>query len=279
MSLPELPTLGLVAPPDLPPEQIMQVAKTAEDGGIDELWFWEDCFASSGLAPAAAVLGATTKLDVGIGLMPVPLRAPTLTAMEIATLARMFPGRFRPGLGHGVKGWMQQAGVAAGSPLTLLREHATAIAALLAGDTVSSAGRYVALDAVTLRWPPESIPGLLIGGRGPKTLALAGELTAGAILDDVAPGGEVNPERTRAAVRTVRAARSAAGRTGDPEIVVILPVPERTSTEQLRERLAALGSHGVTTVTAVAGFVDGPPAGDERVLQLAEQLIQIVGRG
>ncbi|OYO05459.1 LLM class flavin-dependent oxidoreductase [Enemella evansiae] len=278
MSTPDLPSLALVAPPDLPPEQIIRVAQTAESGGIDELWFWEDCFASSGLGPAAAALAATARIKVGIGLLPVPLRAPTLTAMEIATLARMFPGRFRPGLGHGVRDWMKQAGVAVGSPLTLLREHTTTINALLAGETVTYAGRYVALDEVRLRWPPEELPGLLVGGRGPKTLALAGELSAGAILDDVAPAGVPDLDRMRDAVETVRAARREAGRQGSPEIVAILPVPGGTSTDELRDRLAALGSAGATTVTAVAEFVDGPPAGDDRVFALAEQLAEIGGK-
>lgn len=268
----ELPSLALVAPPDLPPEQIIRVAQTIESSGIEELWFWEDCFASSGIGPAAAALAATDTIKVGIGLLPAPLRAPTLTAMEIATLARIFPGRFRPGLGHGVRDWMKQAGVAVGSPLTLLREHTVTINALLAGETVTYAGRYVALEDVTLRWPPAEIPGLLIGGRGPKTLALAGELSAGAILDDVAPTGVPDANRTREAVDTVRAARAAAGRPGDPEIVAILPVPETTSTDQLRDRLAELRANGVATVTVVAGAVDGPPAGDDRVFALAGQL-------
>lgn len=135
------PALGIVAPPDLPPEQILRIGRAAESAGLPEVWLWEDCFASSGVAPAAALLAATSRIAVGIGLMPAPLRAPSLTAMEIATLARMFPGRFRPGLGHGVHEWMQQAGVAVESPLTLLREQVEAVTALLSGETVTTEGR------------------------------------------------------------------------------------------------------------------------------------------
>ncbi|AKT52561.1 hypothetical protein ADJ73_03380 [Arsenicicoccus sp. oral taxon 190] len=267
-----MPTVGLVAPPDLPPEQILRVAQTAEDSGVDELWLWEDCFATSGLGPAAAVLGATTRLRVGIGLMPVPLRAPSLTAMEIASLARMCPGRFRPGLGHGVADWMRQAGVGVESPLTLLREHLTTIGALLRGETVSYAGRYVQLDDVTLRWPPHEVPSLLVGGRGPKTLAVAGGLAAGAILDDVVRRGIPDVDRLREAVGQVRAARAQAGQEGEPEIVALLPVRDDITTDQLHERLATLREHGVTTATVAAFDDDGSPAGDERVLRLAELL-------
>ena len=39
-----------------------------------------------------------------------PLRNVALTAMELATVERMFPGRFVPGIGHGVLDWMGQVG-------------------------------------------------------------------------------------------------------------------------------------------------------------------------
>ena len=61
---------------------------------------------------------------VGIGLMPAPLRNVATAAMEIATLERLFPGRFVPVVGHGVQDWMGQIGARAESPLTLLREYA-----------------------------------------------------------------------------------------------------------------------------------------------------------
>lgn len=267
-----LPALGVVAPPDLPPEQILVIGREAEAADLDDVWLWEDCFATSGIAPAAALLAATSRVNVGIGLMPAPLRAPSLTAMEIATLARMFPGRFRPGLGHGVSEWMAQAGVAPASPLTLLREHVTAITALLDGRTVTGDGMYVSLTDVTLRWPPAQVPGLLVGGRGPRTLALAGELAAGVILDDVAPGGEPDVERLQQAVGAVRTARSDADRDGEPDVVAIVPVHLGTSAAQLHDRLATLGRHGVTTVAAVAVEPDGPPVGDDRILTLIGRL-------
>ena len=83
----------------------------------------EDCFRESGIASAAAALAWTEGLRVGIGLLPVPLCNAALTAMEIATLDRMFPGRAVIGVGHGVRDWMGQVGARVESPLTLLREY------------------------------------------------------------------------------------------------------------------------------------------------------------
>ena len=93
-------------------------------------------------------------MRVGIGLLPVPLRNPALAAMEIATLARLFPDRFVPALGHGVLDWMGQVGARVASPMTLLREHAVAVRELLDGERVDVDGRYVHLDGVALDWPP-----------------------------------------------------------------------------------------------------------------------------
>ena len=159
--------LGVIFPPDLAPEQLRPVALAAEESGLDELWLWEDCFAESGIATAAAVLAWTERLRVGIGLLPVPLRNVALTAMELATLARLFPGRLVPGVGHGVLEWMGQVGARVPSPMTLLDEYATALRELLRGQTVSTSGRYVTLDAVGLAWPPQAVPPVLVGAVGP----------------------------------------------------------------------------------------------------------------
>jgi alkanesulfonate monooxygenase SsuD/methylene tetrahydromethanopterin reductase-like flavin-dependent oxidoreductase (luciferase family) len=126
----------------------------------------------------------------------------------------MFPGRFLPGLGHGVIPWMVQAGAAVASPITLLREYTLAVRALLAGERVSTEGRYVRLDDVGLEWPPACPPIISGGGHGPKTLRLAGELADGLLLGSVESLDEVRA--ARAAVDAVR---------GDRPFQVVLNVP------------------------------------------------------
>ena len=144
-------TLAAIFPPTQPPERIVAVAAAADAAGLAELWVWEDCFSESGIATATAMLAATSRIRVGIGLLPVPLRNVALTAMELATVSRLFPGRLVAGVGHGVLDWMGQAGARVESPMTLLREYTTALYALLHGETVTTRGRYVNLDAVAAR--------------------------------------------------------------------------------------------------------------------------------
>lgn len=177
-----VPTLGCAFVPTLPPERLHELATCVEAAGLDELWVWEDCFKESGIASATAALAWTTTLRVGIGLLPTPLRNVALTAMELAMIERMFPGRLIAGVGHGVQVWMGQVGARVDSPMTLLREYTDALRRLLAGERVSVHGRYVQLDDVALDWPPSTAPPVMLGGSGPRSLALAAELGDGNLL-------------------------------------------------------------------------------------------------
>jgi alkanesulfonate monooxygenase SsuD/methylene tetrahydromethanopterin reductase-like flavin-dependent oxidoreductase (luciferase family) len=177
------PRLGVIYRPTFAPTGLRAAATAAEAAGVDELWLWEDCFQQGGIAQVAVALAATERLSVGVGLVPAPLRNVAAAAMEFATLEAMFPGRVRIAVGHGVQSWMRQAGAAVASPMTLLREYVTALHALLAGDTVTVDGRYVQLSEVQLEFPPQQRLPILIGGTGPKTLQLAGEIADGVIID------------------------------------------------------------------------------------------------
>lgn len=174
--------LGCVYLPQFAPERLAATAAAADEAGVDDLWVWEDCFLAGGVSAAAIALSHSRSLSVGIGVAPVPMRNPALTAMEIATLARAFPGRVRVGLGHGVQGWMAQIGARVESPMTLFREHLTCIGALLRGERVTFHGRYVHLEDVALDWPPDPGTELLAAAMGPKTLRLSGELATGTVI-------------------------------------------------------------------------------------------------
>lgn len=257
-------SFGLICPPDAPPQRLPAVASACEVNGIEELWLWEDCFATSGLAPAVAALAQTQRLRVGVGLMPVPLRNVALTAMEIATIEGLYPGRLMPGIGHGVLDWMGQAGVRAESPLTLLREYATALRRLLDGEAVTTTGRYVTLRDVQLRWPPARRVPLFVGAEGPKTMALAGEVGDGVIFT-----GGTSPTRVREGLAVAASARAAVGAASTPDAVVFLSVPVTSSAGEVAGLAARIGEAGSGHV-AVCGLSDaGPPEGSERLVEFA----------
>ena len=208
-------TLGMVVRPHVPPEQLIAIARVADAVGLEQLWLWADSFFAGGIATSAAVLAATERLRVGVGVLPVPYRNVGLLAMEIAALDRMFPGRFIPGVGHGALEWMAQAGARVSSPMTLLREYVTALRALLRGEKVTVSGTYVRLDQVQLTWPPASPVPVPAAARGPKTLRLAGEIADGTVLD-----ASYNADQVRELRTSIEQGR-AEGRRTDPHDAVV----------------------------------------------------------
>jgi alkanesulfonate monooxygenase SsuD/methylene tetrahydromethanopterin reductase-like flavin-dependent oxidoreductase (luciferase family) len=248
-------TLGTTFLPDLPPERLRSIALAADEAGLEELWLWEDCFKESGLAAAAAILGWTRQVRVGVGLLPVPLRNVALTAMEVATIERLFPQRSVIGTGHGVQEWMGQVGARVDSPMTLLREYVDALRALLCGEEVTVSGRYVRLDHVKLDWPPPTAPAILTGAVGPRSLRLSGEVADGTILvTGTTPDGV---RRARALIEEGRA-----GRPGTHRIVLFAhgatgpDAAERIAADQRRWNIApGPGVAAVGDAEAVAAAV------------------------
>ncbi len=179
-----VPALGLVVRPEYPPEDLPAIAAGVEAAGFDELWLWEDCFFAGGIAATSAALAATSRIRVGLGIMPAPVRNAAFAAMEIAALARMHPGRLSAGVGHGVADWMRQVGAKPESQLALLEETVVAIRSLLAGEEVRVDGRYVRLDGVRLDHPPRDVPPVFTGVGRARSLALSGRVADGTILSE-----------------------------------------------------------------------------------------------
>ncbi|MGZ0178281.1 MAG: LLM class flavin-dependent oxidoreductase [Acidimicrobiales bacterium] len=175
---------GLCFHRDEPAATVIERSQAAEAAGFDEFWLIEDCFYTAGISLAATALAVTSTITVGVGIMPVVARNAAVTAMEIATLAQIAPGRFHAGLGHGVQDWMRQMDAAVASPLTVLEETFDVVQRLLAGETVTVEGRYVTLNDVTLDQPPARKPLLSAGVRGPKSLAVSRRVADGTILAD-----------------------------------------------------------------------------------------------
>lgn len=176
--------LGVMFDRDLPPEQLIPFARALDETSVDDLWVVEDLGWTGGVSSAATALAVTSRLRVGIGISPAPLRNPMLLAMELGNLARVHPGRLAAGIGHGVGDWMRQAGAAPPSPLALLEETIGSVRALLRGETVTMDGRSVHLDGVSLVHPPAAVPPVLAGVKGPKSLALSGRVAQGTILPE-----------------------------------------------------------------------------------------------
>jgi len=188
--------LGAMFRRERAPEELVSFAREVDALGLDDLWIVEDCFWAGGLTAAAAALAVTDRIAVGMGIVPVVARNAAITAMEMGGLARMFPGRFTAGIGHGVASWMGQIGAMPPSQLAALEETIDAVRRLLDGERLSVAGRHVVLDDVQLVFTASPRPPIVVGVTGPKGIDVSARVADGLLL----PEGS-SPAFVRAAVQ------------------------------------------------------------------------------
>jgi alkanesulfonate monooxygenase SsuD/methylene tetrahydromethanopterin reductase-like flavin-dependent oxidoreductase (luciferase family) len=228
--------IGVLLPRDLPAEQFVDFARRAEQWGFDELWVVEDLGFRGGIAQAATALAVTSRITVGIGILPAGARNVVFSAMDVATLAQLHPNRLIVGIGHGMPAWMQQAGAWSSRPLSYLREYTRALDALLRGDR-PTAGRYVTVAVDPLIERPDAVPPIVLGVRGPKSLIAAGEVAAGVVLAEPA-----SPEYIAASLALVRSRRQ----DSTPPLVITYDLAAvsddpHTAHETVRPALAVVG--------------------------------------
>ena len=258
--------VGMCFDRSLPAPFVVEVAEELDDAGVDQLWVIEDCFYTSGISLAATALACTGRLTLGLGIRPAVARNPAITAMELATLANLAPGRLLAGIGHGVQAWMEQMGARTPSPLTTLDEVITVVRRLLRGESVSFAGDEVTMRDVALDAPPAIVPPVLAGVRGPRSLALAGRVADGLVLAEGAGPSYVaqslaaagSPDSFRVSVFTAMAIDddgALARRAMAPFVVGLLdgtnPAPlAHPHVDEIVERHRARGVDGIADMPA-----------------------------
>ncbi len=247
---------GLVIGSSVGPESLAGAAARAEQAGFSELWLAEDFFFTGGISGANIALGATSGIQVGLGVVSAVVRHPALLAMEIATTARAHPGRFQPGIGLGVPAWMRQMGLMPDSPLSAVRECVSSVRALLDGEKLTNTGKVFDFDAVELVYPQDDRIPLHLGVIGPKMLELSGEVADGSILSVAAGVDYIQWARER-----ISEGREKAGREGDHHLTVfaICAVSDDAvaAKRQARRTLAFYkAAGGRNALTDVAGISD-----------------------
>ena len=209
--------LGVMFTCNRPPEELAAGIKLIETLGFDDCWLVEDLSWGGGIASTTAALCHSSNLRIGLGIMPAMFRNSAATAMEVSTIARLFPDRFVAGIGHGVTSWMAKIGEKQRSPLRTIEEVTVNVRALVRGDRVSFAGDVITIDDVQLVHPARSIPPVMLGVVGPKSLHISGRIADGTILSEWA-----GPTYIESARRAIDEGRQAANRNDNHEIVVFV---------------------------------------------------------
>jgi probable F420-dependent oxidoreductase len=157
-----------------------ELARKAEGSGYSTL-FLPDHFGEewSPTVPLTVAAEVTTTLKVGALVYDNDYRHPVVLARDVATMDVMFPGRVEFGLGAG---WMttdyEQSGIKLDTPKVRIQRMGEALEvmkALWSEESVTYTGEHYNLAGARC-FPRPVTPGgpkLIVGGGGPKVLAMA----------------------------------------------------------------------------------------------------------
>lgn len=238
---------------------LVAAARVAERAGFDSIWLDDHLLADEGdwrddkfegWASLAAVAQVVRRPRLGLLVAANTFRNPGLTAKLATTLDHVSDGRFSLGLGGG---WFEREhdafgldfGSGFGERLDRLEESVGLVARLLAGETVTHAGRFYQLrDAICRPLPIQRPLPILIGGSGrTKTLRTT------AIHADLWNGYGA-PHRIAEASEDLRARCAEVGRPFDEiERTVTMDVVIRDTAEAARRAYTRIqdrhGLHGL----------------------------------
>ena len=172
------------------PVDPLELAKRADKLGFHSVWAAE-AYGSDVLTPLAWIAAQTENINVGTGIMQIPARTPSATAMAAATLDHLSGGRMLLGIGASgpqvAEGWYGQE---YGKPLKRTREYVEIVRAILKReDKLEFHGEYYdipvkggtglgkPLKLITKPLRPD-IP-IYLAAIGPKNVALAAEIADG----------------------------------------------------------------------------------------------------
>ncbi len=157
----------------------------AEQLGAEVAFISEDVNSRDAFQLAALAAGRTSHIRLSTGVVNPYTRNPTSIAMALATLDEVSGGRAQLGLGTSSASLIEdQMGLPVGKPYIVMREATHIIRALLAGETLTFAGKQFTYREAELEVRPlqPRVP-IVFAAMGPQTLRLAGSIADGVLLN------------------------------------------------------------------------------------------------
>jgi 5,10-methylenetetrahydromethanopterin reductase len=171
---------------DLPSARLVQLARLAEDLGLDRVWVNDERFYRDVFVHMTAAAFATRRIGIGCLVTDPFVRHPALTAAAAATVDELSGGRVVLGLGAGMSGF-REMGIARVRPARAIREAVELIHRLTAGERdVTLAGGLVRFESGHLGFRPSRRVPVWVAGRGPGVLEAAGAVADGVVVGSFA---------------------------------------------------------------------------------------------
>jgi 5,10-methylenetetrahydromethanopterin reductase len=161
--------------------EAIALARQAVDAGASSLWMAEHLGYREAITTCAAfALSAPGPMLVPTAVSPY-LFHPTPTAMALATLDELAPGRVAVALGVGNPMFLQESGQKLEKPLRAMREFIEALRRLWSTEPTHMDGEFVRLAGARLAFKPNPIP-IYVAAMGPDMLQLSGRIADGIVL-------------------------------------------------------------------------------------------------
>jgi 5,10-methylenetetrahydromethanopterin reductase len=162
--------------------EAIALAQRAVETGAQSLWVAEHL----GYREAIATCVAFAMKTSGATLVPTAVSPylwhPTPTAMAMATLDEVAPGRAAIAIGTGNPLFLQESGRGVEKPVRATQEFTEALRKLWAGEAVHVNGEFVKLAGARLAFKPSAPIPVYIAAIGPDMLRLAGRIGDGVVL-------------------------------------------------------------------------------------------------
>ena len=207
--------------------------RQAEDDGFDSFWIPHISARGYDALTALALAGMeTSRIELGVGVVPTYPRHPAALAQQALTTATASGGRFVLGIGPSHRPGIEEGfGLAYDSPARHTREYLSVMRPLLEQGAVEFAGEFYRVNMELAALERPACP-VLVSALAPQMLRLAGELADGTVTWMAGPravGQHIAPRIRRAADNCGRAA---------PRVCVGLPTAV-TGDESAARRKAA----------------------------------------
>ena len=163
---------------------ILAIARTAEDIGVDSVWIpdmlmaGEDVGIWEGTSLVAALAATTSRVAIGTSVICTLYRNPALLAKMIDTIDEISGGRIVLGLGSGnPRPEFEQFGYPNSHHISRFEEALQIILGLLRNGQIDFEGTYYRARECELRprGPRTEGPPVLIGARGPRMMRLTAQ--------------------------------------------------------------------------------------------------------
>jgi 5,10-methylenetetrahydromethanopterin reductase len=162
--------------------EMLELAREAEDAGVDSLWFAQHMGLRDALVSAGAAAAVTRRVRlVPLAITPY-LWPPLPVAMAMATLEELAPDRVTLAISVGNLLNLEQSGVQAIKPVGVTRRYVDDLRRLLAGEALRTNTEVYVLRGAKMDFQAGMRIPIYVASTGPKMLRLAGEIGDGIVL-------------------------------------------------------------------------------------------------